>query len=327
MVKPETAQVLVVSLVLAAAVLGGWYMVGTAQSDDPLQDRHLLKRGSDLPPLWIYVNDSEVNARFWKDFGARASHGVINVPFLNLCYQTCVRANGRRYRVEVIGGLSDLAVRLGGWHALPASLQNPEAVVREPELNWIRAAVLAKWGGLWVSPATIWLRGVGELPKDRIVLFGSDDEVTFVGDAGTVAPSLRVAWSPRAAHPVWVNWEARVRTRLEKRGGGSEFRRDEMSDAVQAQQEAAARGELIELRPTAELTRKGRAGRRIQVEDLLAAGTEGELPFELKAGAAYVPVPWPEIQERRAFGWFLRMSEDQILDSDLVISHIFRKVL
>ena len=316
-----------VSLVLAVAVLGGWYVVDAARSDDPLQDRHLLKRGTDLPTLWIYVNNSEVNARFWKDFGARASHGVINVPFLNLCYETCVRANGRQYRVEVIGGLADLAVRLGGWDALPAPLQNAEAVVREPELNWIRAAVLAKWGGLWVTPSAIWLRGLGELPKDRIVLFGSDDEVTFVGDAGTAAPSLRVAWSPKPAHPVWVNWEARARARLERRGGGSEFRRDEMSDAVQAQEEAVARGEPIEVRPTVELTRKGRAGRRIQVEDLLAAGTEGDLPFELKTGAAYVPVPWPEVEERRAFGWFLRMSEDQILDSDLVVSHIFRRVL
>ena len=327
MVQPATAQVLVVSLVLATAVLGGWYMVGSARRADPLQDRHLLKRGMELPPLWIYVNDSEVNARYWKDFGARASRGVMNVPFLNLCYQTCVKANGRTYRVEVIGGLSDLAVRLGGWDALPLPLQNPEAVIREPELNWIRAAVLARWGGLWVSPSTIWLRGMGVLPKDHVVLFGSDDEVTFVGDAGTAAPSLRVAWSPVPAHPIWSNWEAKTRQRLEKRGGGSEFRRDELSDAVEAQQFAVTRGEPIEMRPTVELTRKGGAGRRIQIEDLLAAGTDGELPFVLKGSAAYVPVPWPELQERRAFGWFLRMSEDQILDSDLVISHILRGVL
>lgn len=327
MVKPETAQILVVSLVLATAVLGGWWMVGSAQADDPMQDRHLLKRGMELPALWIYVNDSEVNARYWKDFGARASRGVMNVPFLNLCYQTCVKANGRAYRVEVIGGLSDLAVRLGGWDALPFSLQNPEAVVREPELNWIRAAVLAKWGGLWVSPSTIWLRGVGTLPKDRVVLFGSDDEVTFVGDAGTAAPSLRVAWSPSPAHPIWVDWATKARERIEKRAGGSEFRRDELSDAIEAQKLAVSRGEPIEMRPTVELTRKGLSGRRIQLEDLLAAGTDGELPFALKGSAIYVPIAWPELQERRAFGWFLRMSEDQIMDSDLVISHILRQIL
>jgi hypothetical protein len=326
MATPQTQQLLAVSVVLAAAVLGGWYMVAQTRTDDPLQDRNILQKGGDLPTLWIYVNDSEVNARWWKDFGARSSR-VINVPFLNLCYQSCVKMNGQKYRIEVIGGLADLAVRLGGWEHLPIYLQMPDAVVREPELNWIRAAVLAKWGGLWVSPSAVWLKPLGELPKDKIVLFGTDDEVTFVGTAGTGAPSLRVAWSPVPQHPVWVSWEARVRERLERRSGGSEFRRDEMTDAVTAMREAAARGEPIEVRPTAELTRKGAAGRRIQLEDILAAGQEGALPFTLTEDAVYMPVPWPEIEQRRAFGWFLRMNEEQILESDLAISHIFRLVL
>lgn len=301
-------------------------MTARARQDDPMQNRDILKVGTDKPTLWIYVDNSEVNARWWQDFGARSSR-VLNLPFLNLCYETCVRHNGADYRVEVIGGLTDLAARLGGWGALPTPLQNPEAPVREPELNWIRAAVLARWGGLWVSPATIWLRGVGELPKEKLVFFGSDDEVTFVGKGGTNAPALRVAWSPKEGNPVWAAWEARARARLERRSGGSEFRRDEMSDAAEAVRQAEARGEAVEIRPTAELTRKGAAGRRIQLEDLLAAGTEGNLPFDVQPCSVYVPVPWPELKERRAFGWFLRMSEDQILDSDLAISWLFKRSL
>lgn len=326
MATPETKQLLVVALVLVIAVVGGWAFVAAVRTEDPIQDKYLLQRGEKMPILWVYVDDSEVNARYWKDFGARSSR-VINLPFLNLCYETCVAANGDRYRIEVIGGLADLAVRLGGWEALPTPLQNAQAPVREPELNWIRAAILARWGGLWVSPATIWLRGVGELPEKKVVLFGSDDEVTFVGSGGTAVPSLRVAWSPVAEHPIWSSWESKARERLERRSGGSEFRRDEMTDAAEAIAEAAARGETIEVRPTAELTRKGAAGRRIQLEDLLAAGGEGELPFDLKRDAVYVPIPWPELKERRAFGWFLRMSEEQILESDLAVSSIFRSVL
>ena len=118
-----------------------------------------------------------------------------------------------------------------------------------------------------------------------------------------------------------------MRTRLEKRAGGSEFRRDEMSDAVDALRMAEGRGEPIEVRPTAELTRKGAAGRRIQCEDLLASGDIADLPFQLTKDAVYVPIPWPELKERRAFGWFLRMSEDQIMESDLAVSHLFRGVI
>ena len=316
----------VVSILLITAIMGGFYTMFMIQSDDPVQDTHILVRGEELPTLWIYLNDSEVNSRHWSGFEERSSR-VINTPFLNLCYQTCVKANGRDYRVEVIGGLSDLAVRLGGWDQLPTSLQNSSAVVREPELNWIRAAVLAKWGGLWVSPATLWLKPIGPLPKDHIVFFGSDDEVSFVGGGGTNAPALRVVWSPIPEHPVMVSWERRVRARLEKRAGGAEFRRDEMTDAVMAIGEAGERGEAVEMMPTAELSRKGAAGRRIQLEDLLAAGQEGVLPFEITNDAVYVPIPWPELQERRAFGWFLRMSEEQILASDLAVTWLFRRVL
>jgi hypothetical protein len=326
MAKEDTTQLAVIGIVLLVAVVGGLYSVYGVQSDDPIQDRHILKRGQDLPTLWIYLNNSELNSRHWTGFEERSSR-VINLPFLNLCYQTCVKANGQQYRVEVIGGLSDLAVRLGGWEHLPTPLQNSVANVREPELNWIRAAVLAKWGGLWVSPATIWLRPIGPLCKDRVILFGSDDEVTFVGECGTDIPSLRVAWSPIPQHPIWVSWEHRARARLEKMSGGAEFRRDEMTDAAAAIREGEERKEPIDVRPTVELTRKGAAGRRIQLEDLLAAGQEGSLPFSISPHASYVPIPWPELQERKAFGWFLRMSEEQIMDSDLVISTLFRKVI
>jgi hypothetical protein len=238
-----------------------------------------------------------------------------------------VKANGEEYRIEVIGGLADLALRLGGWDELPTALQNPEAAVNEPELNWIRAAVLAKFGGLWASPALIWLKPMGKLCPKTVTLFGSDDEVSFVGPGGTSAPSLRVAWSPIPEHPIWVEWAEKAKTRLNKRAGGSEFRRDEMSDAVDAQRQAIQRGEPIEIRPTVELTRKGAAGRRIQCEDLLASADAADIPFALTADTVYVPIPWPELNERRAFGWFLRMSEDQIMESNLAVSHLFRAVI
>jgi hypothetical protein len=242
----------------------------------------------------------------------------MNVPFLNLCYQNIVRALPD-YRVEVIGGLSDLAVRMGGWVSLPTPLRNPLAIVREPELNWIRAAVLAKWGGLWVSPSTVFLKRFDEMPTEKTVFFGSDDEVTFVGNGGT-APALRVVWAPAPDLPLWVSWEQKVRARLETRAGGSEFRRDEKSDTADALREFAS---VVEIRPQAELTRH--KGKRIQLEDLLAAGQDGVLPFSIE-GASFMQIAWPEILERRVFGWFLRLNEEQILNSDLAIRWVLQKL-
>ena len=306
-------------LILTAAIIG-WAFVNRARLVNGLNDKNFLDRGMDKPILWVYLNNSDVNSRSWADFMARSDH-AINLPFLNLCYQSIVAANSDIYRIEVIGGLQDLAVRMGGWKALPTPLRNPLASVREPELNWIRAAVLAKWGGLWVSPATVWVAGAGPLPKKKVVFFGTDPEPAY-GSPGAV-PALNVIWSPEADHPVFKTWEAKVRERLERRAGGSEFRHDEKSDVADI---LKAFGAEVAVDGAAEVSRKGASRKRIELEDLLAAGTEGALPFKIGAGAKYVPIPYPEILEREAFGWFLRMSEDQILESDLAVAHILRRL-
>jgi hypothetical protein len=317
----ETKQILVASLVLVTAIVGGWFLTANIRDDDAMQDVNNLDKGMDKPILWIYVNDSDVNSRYWSDFGARSSR-VLNVPFLNICYERTVKANAGDYRIEVISGLADLAVRLGGWEALPTPLRNAQTVVREPELNWIRATVLAKWGGLWVAPSTVFLKPMGPLPKDKVVFFGTDDDVTLAGKGGTPVPALRVVWSPEPSNPLWVTWEQKVRDRLERRSGGSEFRHDEKSDTADAIHQYA---NSVDVRPGAELARHV-SGKRIQLEDILAAGQEGTVPFKL-GDAVYMPVPWPEILERRAFGWFLRLSEDQILNSDLAITWVLHRVI
>ena len=92
MAKEETIQLIVVSLIVMATIVGGIYVTSTIRNDDPIQDRHLLKHGDKLPTLWLYLNDSEVNSRRWTGFEERSSR-VINIPFLNLCYETCVKMN------------------------------------------------------------------------------------------------------------------------------------------------------------------------------------------------------------------------------------------
>jgi hypothetical protein len=195
------------------------------------------------------------------------------------------------------------------------------AQVRNPEMNWIRACILAKYGGLWVQPAIISLKPFGPLPDDRVVFFGTDTEQTFAGQGGTKVPSLRAIWSPEPGHPVFMDWAARAYTRLDSTNGGRQIRGDEKTDFVEL-----ALGK-VEVVPGAELSRKGASGKLLQLEDLLAAGQEDNLHFQISKQTIYVPIPWPEIKERRIFGWFLRMSEDQILSSDLAVSTLFRSVL
>ena len=301
-----------------AAFFMGVYGFRTEIGQNLFKDKHLLEKGLTMPTLWIYYNDSEVNSRWWADFGARSTR-AINIPFLNLCYESIVAQNNQKYKIEVIAGLTDLASRLGGWQELPKGLQNPLAPVEKAELNWIRAEVLARFGGLWVNSATICLKPFPELPSEGAAFWGTDPDESYSGPNGTAIPSMYAMGAGRPNHPVFEQWAQAAFERLDKQGGGQQIRGDAKWDFVAFAQTDAT----VRVYPGAEVSRRP-DGKRIQVEDLLAAGQEGSHRFKIAPDALYVPIPWPEIQNRRMFGWFLRMDEDQILNSDLAISDLFR---
>ena len=83
------------------------------------------------PAIWLYCDTSDVNFRLWLDFGARSSR-ALNIPFLNLCYETIVKQNQQNY-IEVIGGLAGVAELLGGWDQLTPGLCDPIAPVNDAE--------------------------------------------------------------------------------------------------------------------------------------------------------------------------------------------------
>ena len=309
---PLTATIIgIVALALGAHV--SHHMI----QNNPFEAKDLFTKGMGLPVIWIFYDTSIPNARQYSDFGARSSR-ALNLPFLNLCYESIAKQNSGQYRIEVISGLAGLAEKLGGWDQLPSKFQNPLVTLESADMAWIRAAILSKFGGLWMAPSTICLRPVGALPM-MPVFFGTDSDESFAGTAGTVVPNFQVAWSPVASDPFWVAWEAKSRHRLDSSGGGDTARSAHKWEYL-------ALSEMypkLEVRPLAEVGRKGAAGRRIQIEDLLSAGQEGDIPFEISSMSWYVALPWPELRDRRAYGWFLRMSESQIAESDLVISNLY----
>jgi len=238
------------------------------------------------------------------------------MPFLNLCYQSIVKSAGSRYHVEVIAGLADAERRLG---YLPTPMRNKRIPLRSEEMTYLKIAFLEKFGGLWLGPATVCLQQFPELPKDKVVLFGSDPLETYAGVEGTVQPNQHCMWSPAPHHPFFATWKSLLEPRVEEQHGGREIRNDSRWDALFS---GSSRQDVIVM-PNAELTRKA-GGRKIELEDLLASGTEGDLPFDIHPDTIYVPFPWPELLQRRIFGWFLRMSEEQIKESDLAVTYLFQ---
>ena len=292
------------------AITTAYYYSGRLIEEDTFRSKDLLNTGKDNPTMWLYYDQSDVNSRYWSDFGARSSR-VLNTPYLNLCYESIVRNNGRRFTVKVLAGLSDVALLLGGWNELPKPLQNPIAPVGEAELNYIRATILRRFGGLWVNPSSIFLKPLPEL-KDNIVFFGTDKDESYSDKNGTTVPGIDVLFSPKKNEALFLELEELALARIIKQEGGKQFRKDIKWDLLEILDNYD-----IEYIPNAEFARKSN-GRRIQLEDLL-----GSSDIVVPEKAVYAPLDWEELQRRRNFGWFLRLSENQILESELLVTKLF----
>jgi hypothetical protein len=138
---------------------------------------------------------------------------------------------------------------------------------------------------------------------------------TYSGSAGTAIPGFNALWVPTSEHPMFIEWAAITRERIQHKRGGQQIRHDEKWDFVQFSSKYGG----IMIDPHSELSRKA-DGKRLQLEDLLASGIDGQVPFNVYPHSVYVPYSYKELQERRMFGWFLRMSEQQIMESDLSVS-------
>jgi len=319
---PFEILLLILVLLLTVAFIYAFFFSKDLIKNNPFLDKHLLEKGMEKPVIWLYYDTSDVNSREWLDFGSRSTR-ALNIPFLNLCYESIVHQNKDLYRIEVIGGLAGAAELLGGWEQLPPGLRDPISPVNEAELNYLRTAILAKYGGLWLEPYCVCLKPFGKLPEDKTVFFGTDLDESYAGTAGTNVPGFRAIWTPKANHPMFTEWASVCYERVAKKRGGEQIRGDVKWDFVRFTNEYVQTGLVVD--PAAEGMRK-KNGKRIQLEDLLAS-TDGKLPFDLCSYTTYVPFPWRELTDREMFGWFLRMSEAQIMDSDLAVKYLLVKSL
>jgi hypothetical protein len=310
----KQSYMIVLGLLALTAVSAGLLINKNLVEEDTFNQRNLINKGIDNTTLWLYYDQSDVNSRWWADFGARSSR-VLNTPYLNLCYQSIVTKNGKTYNVKVLAGLSDVAILLGGWNQLPKALQNPIAPVGEAELNYIRATVLRRFGGLWVNPSIICVKSFPDFTKSENPIFtGTDKDESYADSNGTPAPGVDVMYSPKKDCEVFEFLENLALKRIERQEGGKQFRSDIKWDLRQAMEMYTC-----DYIPNLEFARKSN-GRRIQLEDLLGVET-----INVPENTVYIPVDFNELQNRRNFGWFLRMSEDQILESDLYISMLLRE--
>lgn len=264
------------------------------------------------PTLWWFVDD-ENNARSWLDFGGRNSTEP-NRGYLKVALEALRRTQGDDFDIKPL---------IGRDAVLSQIRDAPSAAKQLPPALWRRYAIanlLHCNGGLVMdgnSTLAVGPRFKPLLAGVEAAAFGVTPDEAIVSPSTALAPgpSPYAGWSASAKHPAWAH-AADIWGRLVARGpqawSSAEARREYMP-VFEAQRKLG----LAVIRE-AEASRIP-DGRPRALEDLFGRTTSPSDPkTALTPGAVYVPYDGDDLARRFEFNWFLRMSPQQIKDSDLV---------
>lgn len=270
------------------------------------------------PKLW-WIADDQTNARKWWDFGARNSRKP-NRGYLELALDCVYATQGRDFDVQPLFGREDVMqlVRAAGG-SVPEGVENmPVALWRQ----WATAALLATRGGLvLVGDSTLCIGpSFGSFTtSSQEAVFGiyPDGPRAVPGSETGPAP-----WAGWAAKPHSPGWDAAFATlNLLAQAGptswsAAEARRTNLyiwdlqsAKGIKFFQEADG-GRLED-------------GHERTIADLLGRSTN---PPPIRPGVVYIPMDGDRLVRSAEYGWFVRMSTKQILDSEFVWAQLAKKV-
>lgn len=261
------------------------------------------------PKIWWYVDDSQVNARQWLDWGNRATREP-NEPYLQICQARAQMFWGQEFEVVPVIGRTAALGRLGQdmQTGVPPALFMP----------WCRAAFLSKFGGLWMDGSVLPMAD-GAALQSRLagadaLTFGVDPDEKLA-TASAVAPmaGLSAGWAAAPGHPVWVAMEKSLHGLIGQ--GAQSWAAPTARRAVRTLWDQHAAGR-IRVDRAAEISRDA-YGRRLELDTLLG---QTDWPDGTTEGGLWVPLPDGRDGLERAspWLWFLRLSPDQIRESDFV---------
>lgn len=264
------------------------------------------------PTLWWFVDD-ENNTRHWLDFGGRSTTEP-NRGYLQIALQSLRKTQGNDFNIKPLIGRDAVLSQI--INAPPAAKQLPPALWR----RWVIANLLNSYGGLVMDGDSTLTVG----PSFKPYLLGVDAAAFGItSDEAIVSPSTALApgpapyagWAAAPHHPAWAH-AADIWGRLVARGpqawSSAEARRTYMT-VFEAQR---AKGLKVIREAEASQIPDGRPR---ALEDLFGRVSEPADPKSaLTPGAVYVSYDGDDLARRYEFNWFLRMSPQQIKESDIV---------
>jgi hypothetical protein len=268
------------------------------------------------PILWVHIPYSK-NAREWDSFGSRMTLNL-NQPYLNLTVKSIMDKCGKSFHVCLIDD-ETFANLLPGWDL-------DITKVGEPIAGYIRQLgmmnLLYNYGGMIVPPGFICLKNLKNLyedgtKKDHMFMCETSNR-SKSADVLSHAPSTKFMGAEKE-NPIIFD----AIKYIERLISDDQSSQPLVSDVINSwfiQQYIAKRD--IELVSGRKIGTKLTNDKPLGLEELFASDNEN-LP-----NAGYgILIPSDEVLIRKNYQWFARMSEKDILDSDMVVSNYFNQAL
>ena len=263
--------------------------------------------------LWWVVDDLEGNARQWLDWGSRLQKRTRS-PFMNIHLRRCKEFHDKDFVVNVLLGRDDVH-RVLREHGVDVPA---EASIAPSWLwkAWASAQMVCYVGGLWVDSRVLFIKSiVPTLGTAKGMRFGTDPEE----EKGNRASDTNLCWAIEEGCGLWQSY-ARDMDKL-IRGGPLSWNAAKIRRAIRYLQDKHLSGQ-VPINTVAEWTRF-KSGKAIQLEDLVARVVPSDDSGIEMPGPNVVAVPLPDTLERSIpNAWFLRLSEDQLLEAKFLWAHL-----
>ena len=263
-------------------------------------------------PNLYWFCDSSINARQWNDFGSRNSNKP-NKGYLEVALGRAIETQPE-FNVIPIIGREELYSHLPNLDR--GALELPPKLWRE----FVIANLLAAKGGLVMDGDSTLCLGPSfyRLLRNDAITFGINPDEALASPITAVAPGPApyVGWSRAPNHPAWLT-AAKFYNDLVARGPTS------WSAAI------ARRANQVVWEKQKTLgcvVMRGPDGGRLpngklrQLEDIF--GTKEDPWSDILPGVVYLPYDGEDLSRRYEFNWFLRLSPDQLRESNIVWSKL-----
>lgn len=276
------------------------------------------------PNLW-WIVDSEVNSRHWWDFGARNS-AVPNKGYLKVALDCLKKTQSRDFSIQVLSGREAVRAVLQS-----AGVQMPESVNSMPIAIWRQWAIanlLASKGGLAMMGDSTLCIGPALYPHvsgiDAATFGIYPSEASALPGSEQVGPAPWVGWSKRPAHPGWrlaaEKWNA-IALAGPTAWTAADARRENL--LIWTEQTHAG----VQVLQGVEASRNPDGSERT-LEDLFERDSKPQDPKTVIAPeTVYIAYDGDALSRMYRYAWFLRMSEDQILESHFIWASLAKSVL